>query len=214
MLNIFFEKVNYRTKTILSDINININRNGLYGFFGKNGAGKTTFFNSICGLINYKGKILYNDKNLNSPDIAFIPTEPYIYEYLTTEEFYHFYSHTIIGKKPKLERIFDIENNKILKECSTGTRKKAYINAILQFKDYKLYIFDEPFNGLDIESNYIILEEILRLSKNNIVFISSHIIEIVEKYLDEKYLIENGKIEKIDNHHHLKSYFQNVKVNI
>lgn len=211
MISCYFERIGYKDKTILSDIEITINKNGLYGFFGKNGAGKTTFFNALCGLVSYQGSILYGDDKLNTSDIAFVPTEPFVYEYLTIEEFYNFYSYTIAGKKSGSEKIFDIERNKILKECSTGTRKKAYINAVLQFKNYKLYIFDEPFNGLDIESNYVILDEILRLSKENIVFISSHIIEVIEKYLDAKFLVSDGKIVNIDKNHSIKSYFGNDK---
>lgn len=211
MLKINLGEIRYNQQIILSDIEINISKNGLYGFFGKNGAGKTTFFNALCGLVSCQGSILYGDDNLNASDIAFVPTEPFVYEYLTTEEFYNFYSYTIAGKKSESEKIFDIEQNKILKECSTGTRKKAYINAVLQFKNYKLYIFDEPFNGLDIESNYVILDEILRLSKENIVFVSSHIIEVVEEYLDAKFLVSDGKIVNIDKNHSIKSYFGNDK---
>lgn len=210
MLHIELQNIRYRNKNILSDIHIAIQKSGLYGFFGKNGAGKTTFFKALCDTVRHKGSVLYHGEELSPSDIAFVPTEPFVYEYLTTAEFYDFYSYSIIGKKSKGDTIFEIEKNKLLKECSTGTRKKAYMNAVLQFDDYKLYIFDEPFNGLDIESNYLILEKIIALSKDNIVFISSHIIEVIEPYLDEKFIISNGSITHFDKNVTLKSYFEKL----
>lgn len=209
MLNINIDNIGYR-KTILSRICLKIDGAGLYGFFGKNGAGKTTFFNALCGLIPFNGKVLYNDKKLETKSIAFIPTEPFIYEYITVEEFYNFHQHLVEGSKRE-KKIFDIDSNKLLKECSTGTRKKAYINTILQHQDYSIYIFDEPFNGLDIESNYIILNEILEIARHHIVLISSHIIEVIEEHLDGKFLVHNGSIEKIENHEFLKIHFLNGK---
>jgi putative ABC-type transport system, ATPase component len=210
MLEIQIDQISYRKKSILSDIFLKVEGPGLYGFFGKNGAGKTTFFKAVCKLLSFKGRILYNNKNIESSDIAFIPTEPFIYEYLTIEEFQKFYQNIIKGKYGK-EKIFDLEAYKLLKECSTGTKKKAYINAVLQRYDYTIYIFDEPFNGLDIESNYIILNKILEISKHSIVFISSHIVEVIEEYLDDKFLIHEGKIIKFDKQKPIKSYFWNDK---
>lgn len=206
MLEINIENIGYANKSILSDVNLLINKPGLYGFFGKNGAGKTTLFKAICGILPFKGTVSYNKKKISSPNIALVPTEPFVYEYLTIKEFYTFYQHTI-GRKAIEHKVFDIEENKILKECSTGMRKKAYINTILQYNDYQLYIFDEPFNGLDIESNYIILNKILEISKHSIVFISSHIIEVIEQYLDEIFLISEGKIINFDRKESVKSYF-------
>jgi len=207
MLNLNIETISYRKKVILKDIKISILQFGLYGFFGKNGEGKTTFLKSLCNLVSYKGEILLSNHILEPNMIAWIPTEINVYDYLTIREFHEFYnlsSRNYIGSN---KNIFELDKNKLLKECSTGTKKKAYINAVLQFSDYKLYIFDEPFNGLDIESNYILLNQIIKLSKNNIVFISSHIIELVEPYLDKKYIVKNQTIQEVEQQQELKSFF-------
>ncbi len=188
-----------------------IKNNGLYGFFGKNGEGKTTFLKSLCGLVNFKGSVNLLDKRLNTHEIAWVPTEPDVYEYLTIDEFSKFYELSSRNYFASTEKIFDIEKTKLLKQCSTGTRKKAYINAVLQFSDYSIYIFDEPFNGLDIESNYILLREIITLSEKKIVLISSHIIELIEPYLNKKFVIQNKKIHEIEIHEKIKHYFINEK---
>lgn len=207
MLDLNITTISYKKKIILKDIKISISQFGLYGFFGKNGEGKTTFLKSLCNLVSYKGEILFSENVLEPNMIAWIPTEIDTYDYLTIKEFHEFYklsSRNYIGAGKKT---FELDESKLLKECSTGTKKKAYINAVLQFSDYKLYIFDEPFNGLDIESNYILLHHIIELSKNNIVFISSHIIELVEPYLNKKYIVKNQTIQEVEPQQELKSFF-------
>ena len=154
---------------------------------------------ALCGLKSYKGKVEFNNKNLSSSDVAFLATEPTIYEYLTAEEFYKFYQKVSGRQNPQSQRLFDINEKIMLKTMSTGTLKKAYVNTILQFDDYKIYIFDEPFNGLDIESNYILLTKIRELAKNNIVFVSSHIVEIVLPYLTKTFFVNNQQIVEVEN---------------
>lgn len=206
MLKIKIDNISYRKKIILKNIDFQINQFGIYGFFGKNGEGKTTFLKSFCELVKFSGKIEIDSKKLIPQDVAYIPTEPEVYEYLYANEFYEFYR-TIVGKKA-LENglLFEVEN-KLIRDCSTGTKKKIFINSVLQFKNYLVYIFDEPFNGLDIESNYILLNHIVELSKTSIVLISSHIIEIIEPYLTKKFIINNGQVVEIENEKLLKNHF-------
>jgi ABC-2 type transport system ATP-binding protein len=157
MLNIAIKKIYYQNKIIIKDVNVNLSKPGIYGFFGKNGSGKTTFLKSFTKTVSYEGEIQLNNHLLSEKKVAWIPTEPFLYEYLTIKEFYDFFSFTTRELSPLNEMIFEVDDSKLLKECSTGTRKKAFINAVFQFTDYDIYIFDEPFNGLDIESNYILL---------------------------------------------------------
>jgi ABC-2 type transport system ATP-binding protein len=206
MLSIKIDNISYRKKIILKNINFQLNNNGIFGFFGKNGEGKTTFLKSFCELVKFQGSIKIDSISLLPTDVAYIPTEPKVYEYLYANEFYEFYR-TIIGDKPlNKDLLFEVEN-KLIRDCSTGNKKKIFINSVLQFKNYPVYIFDEPFNGLDIESNYILLNHIVELSKTSIVLISSHIIEIIEPYLTKKFIIENGKVKEIENEKLLKTHF-------
>ena len=87
MLQIKIQEKNYSNKTILKDIQLSLTQQGLYGIVGTNGAGKTTFFKCLSGLEPFKGEILYEGKSLSSEQVAFIPTEPYLYDHLTVGEF-------------------------------------------------------------------------------------------------------------------------------
>lgn len=199
-LEINLDEIKYTNNNIvLKDIHFTIEGCGLYGIFGRNGQGKSTFLKALCGLKSFTGSIKLNQEVLAPSEIAFIATEPNVYEYLTAEEFYKFYEKVSGRKNSKQTRIFDIDEKIILKTMSTGTLKKAYVNTILQFDDYKVYIFDEPFNGLDIESNYILLNKIRDLAKENIVLVSSHIIEIIEPYLTKTYFVNNQTIIQVEN---------------
>ena len=198
-LSIEIDEIKYGTNHIvLKNSQLSIQQFGIFGVFGKNGQGKSTFLKTLAGLKTYKGKITLNNTKLEPHQIAYIGTEPNVYEYLTAKEFYTFYQ-KVSGRKStnQTNKIFDIDEDVILKSMSTGTLKKAYINAILQFSDYDIYIFDEPFNGLDIESNYVLIEKLKELSQSKIVFISSHILEVIQPFLDGIFFVNDKLIKEI-----------------
>ena len=178
MLQIKIQEKSYSNKPILQDIQLSISQPGLYGIVGANGAGKTTFFKCLSGLEPFKGEILYEGKSLSSEQVAFIPTEPYLYEHLTVGEFYTFYC-KLLGIRRAETFAFDIDKNLLIKRLSTGMRKKVYYNAVLQ-KPYTLYIFDEPFNGLDIASVIHIKKLLHSLAQTHIVLVASHLLESLQ----------------------------------
>ena len=178
MLTIDIKEKYYSSKIVLQNLKIQINNNGLYGVIGKNGSGKTTFFNCINHLTDFEGKITFQGGKLLPQQVAFLPTEPFLYEHLTVQEFYTFFRKLINVKKIH-PPVFEIDTSFLIKELSTGMRKKVYFNALLQ-KNYDIYIFDEPFNGLDIESVYQVKKLLVKLAENHIVFVSSHVLETLE----------------------------------
>lgn len=205
MFDIKIKAKKYNSKKVLENINININKNGIYGIVGKNGQGKTTFFKCIKDLVSFEGEILYLDSILNQNEIAWCATEPLIYEELTAKEFSEFYRELLKIKVEKSENLFEVPQNILIKEFSTGMKKKAYLNAILQ-KKYKIYLFDEPVNGLDLESNYVLMNFIKEISNESIVFISSHILEILTKNCDSIFLLNDTKIQEFS-----KEEFLNIE---
>ena len=88
---------------------------------------------------------------------------------------------------------FQVDKSLLIRELSTGMRKKVYLNAILQ-KDYSFYIFDEPFNGLDITSVYQVKKLLGELSQQHIVLVSSHIIETLAD-CEQLFLVNNKELQ-------------------
>lgn len=203
MLQINIKKKAFGNKTVLQDINLSISGNGIYGVVGKNGEGKTTFFKIITTLLDFQGTISYNNKPVKHNEIAFFPTEVPLYDELTANEFSDFYRELLDLKTENKQNLFDVPHDKLIKTFSTGMKKKAFMNAVFQ-KEYPIYIFDEPFNGLDLESNYLLMNYIRELSKNSIILISSHILEILYKDCNKIILIKNTAIKEFEKQEFLK----------
>ena len=94
------------------------------------------------------------------------------------------------------KNIFDLPLNQYASTYSTGMKKKLALTAILLQKN-NVYILDEPFNGVDIQSNLIITEIIKRFKElGKTVIISSHIFSTLAEVCDEIYLMKHGEIIK------------------
>lgn len=205
MLTIHIDQKKYADKIILENIKINIEKPGIYGVIGKNGHGKTTLFKCILGLEKFQGSCKINGDNVVLQNAGWVPTEPTIYGELTAKEFYDFYAHLLDLKKTTVNTVFEVPQNQLIREFSTGMKKKTYLNAVFQ-KEFLIYILDEPFNGLDLESNYLLMNYIRELSKTAIVFISSHILEILYKDCDTIFLLKNKNTQEFE-----KSQFSEIE---
>ncbi|MNL28691.1 ABC transporter ATP-binding protein YtrB [compost metagenome] len=203
MLKIQIDQKKYSDKLILEDIKINIEKPGIYGVIGKNGHGKTTLFKCILGLERYNGNSILNQEKLMLQNAGWVPTEPPIYDELTAQEFYDFYAHLLDLKTFVFNEIFEVPENQLIREFSTGMKKKTYLNAVFQ-KEFPLYILDEPFNGLDLESNYLLMDYVRELSKTSIVFISSHILEILYKDCDKIFLLIDKNVKEFEKNEFLE----------
>jgi ABC-2 type transport system ATP-binding protein len=105
------------------------------------------------------------------------------------------------------KNIFDLPLNQYASTYSTGMKKKLAITAIL-LQENEYFILDEPFNGVDIQSNIILTEIILKLKElNKIVIISSHIFSTLSETCDEIHLLRKGEqIKSVQ-----KSGFKNLE---
>ena len=193
MLDISISKKEFANKIILENINIEIHKNGIYGIVGKNGEGKTTLFKCMLSLTSFEGKISFENEALKSQKALWCPTEPALYEELTATEFYDFYRELTSMTSNNSKMIFDVTENQLIKNFSTGMKKKTYLNAVFQ-NEYPIYILDEPFNGLDLEANYILVQYLKEKSKSSIILISSHILEILYANCESIFVIKNKNI--------------------
>lgn len=193
MIDVNIEQKVFGKQIVLQDVTFSISENGIYGLVGKNGEGKTTLFRCLMGLEKYNGSCTIDNHESSLQSIAWCPAEPFVYEELTAAEFYTFYSELLDLPKSNSKQLFDLPKDKLIREFSTGMKKKTYLNAVFQ-KDYDVYLLDEPFNGLDIESNYILMNFLRHKSQNSTILISSHIMEILYANCQEIYVVNNKNV--------------------
>lgn len=185
----------FGSKQVLNNLNIQFEHGKVYGIVGENGAGKTTLFRCIAGLENFEGEIIAT-KNPIKNQLGLLFTEPFFFPKLTGKEYIQLLCNARKIELGDIEtkNIFDLPLNQYASTYSTGMKKKLAITAILlQGNDY--FILDEPFNGVDIQSNIIITEIIHKLKElNKIVLISSHIFSTLSATCDEIHLLKAGQI--------------------
>jgi len=190
----------YGKKQVLNTISLEFKKGKIYGIVGENGAGKTTLFRCISGLENYKGNITSDYTKLKN-HLGLLLTEPYFFSKITGKEYIQLLANARQIKLTNIEdkNIFDLPLNQYASTYSTGMKKKLALTAIL-LQENNVFILDEPFNGVDIQSNLIITEVIKRFKKlEKTVIISSHIFSTLADTCDEIYLMKNGEIiKKVD----------------
>ena len=196
---ISIEQVNksYGTVSVLKDIHFQFEKGRIYGIVGKNGAGKTTLFNCIMGFESYEG-IISSPWVPIKDHLGFLPTEPTFLSLLTGHEYLRLYCIARGKKYQKDERnnLFDLPLDRYASNYSTGMKKKLALTAIL-LQDSECYILDEPYNGVDIQSNIMISTLIQELKrKDKLILISSHIFSTLKETCDEILLLEDGQFQK------------------
>lgn len=185
----------YGPLPVLYDINLTFERGMVYGIVGENGAGKTTLFRCVAGLETYDGRVESDASPLKN-HLGFLPADPFFFPKITGEEYVQLLCRARSVEIGDLEKqnIFELPLNRYAAEYSTGMKKKLAILAILlQKNDY--LILDEPFNGVDIQSNVLIAGIIRALKeKGKIIWLSSHIFSTLQDTCDEIHLLKDGRI--------------------
>ncbi|WP_395627451.1 ATP-binding cassette domain-containing protein [Daejeonella sp.] len=187
----------YGTNEVLKNINIEFDKGKVYGIVGENGAGKTTLFRCVADLDNYEGEISSN-RNPIKNHLGLLLTEPFFFQKITGKEYINLLCNARNIKITDIENrnIFDLPLNQYASTYSTGMKKKLALTAILlQGNDY--FILDEPFNGVDLQSNIIITEIIHKLKAlQKTVIISSHIFSTLRDTCDTIHLLSKGSFIK------------------
>jgi ABC-2 type transport system ATP-binding protein len=185
----------YGKNQVLHSIDLEFKKGRVYGFVGENGAGKTTLLRCIAGLETYEGQITSVFNNLKD-HLGLLLTEPFFFSKITGKEYIQLLINARNVSVSKIEgrNIFDLPLNQYASTYSTGMKKKLALAAIL-LQENDLFILDEPFNGVDIQSNLIITEIIKKLKElEKTVIISSHIFSTLADTCDEINLMKNGEI--------------------
>ena len=197
MISIHNLSKNFGAKKVLKSINIQFDKGKVYGIVGENGAGKTTLFRCIAGLEKCEGQIVSEHNPLKNY-LGLLLTEPFFFTKITGKEYIQLLCNARKKDLTRIEdkNIFDLPLNQYASTYSTGMKKKLALLAIL-LQENQCFILDEPFNGVDIHSNIIIVDLIRKLkSIEKTVIISSHIFSTLSDTCDEIYLLKDGEIVK------------------
>ncbi|WP_185290446.1 ABC transporter ATP-binding protein [Chryseobacterium lactis] len=194
------------SKTILNNISLNIPEGSIYGYLGRNGAGKSTTIKLLLGLLESdRDNIFFQNKSLKQHRTEILAStgnlieSPCFYTKLTVSENLK-YLDIIYGKGAKridevLEMV-DLHNEKKKKASalSMGMKQRLGI-AMAIFNDPKLLILDEPLNGLDPQGIFEMRKLFQYLNEQGkTIFLSSHILSELEKTATHIGIIEGGKM--------------------
>ena len=192
----------------VDNLTFTVKENGVYGFLGQNGAGKSTTIRMLLSLIRpTRGEIRIFDLDLSThrkeilQRIGAIIEKPDLYKYLTAIENLNLFA-TMSGLKLKRKQLMDKlakvglaeRADSKIKTYSQGMKQRLGI-AVALVHDPDLIILDEPMNGLDPQGIADIRQLIHQLSKEQgkTVFISSHLLSEMEQVADSLLIIHRGK---------------------
>ena len=197
-----------KNKVILDNVNLELESGNIYGFFGRNGSGKTMLFRALTSLIHpTEGDVLIDGKSVNHDDfdlsqVGILIEDPGFYPHLTGFENLEML-YTINNKKDSdyiksvLDRVGLLDAAfKKYKEYSLGMRQRLRI-AQAFMENQKIIILDEPTNGLDekgIEIIYNLIQE--EKNKGKLILLASHNKEDLKMLCDKIYSVREGKIEE------------------
>ena len=210
MLKIDHLTKTYGEKKAVDDLNLHIHPGEIYGFIGHNGAGKTTTLKSVVGILQFdQGEILIDGKSIRTDplackrEIAYIPDNPDLYDYMTGIKYLNFIADVFgVSAEDRQARIrkhadlFELtaDLTQPIAAYSHGMKQKLAIIAAWLHQP-KLIVMDEPFVGLDPKASHL-LKGMMRevCDAGGAIFFSTHVLEVAEKLCDKVAIIKGGKL--------------------
>ncbi len=194
----------------VDDFSLEVHKGEVFGFLGHNGAGKSTTIKSLVGIQSItEGEIEICGYDIKTQPleaklrIGYVSDNHAVYEKLTGREYIDYvadlYHVSVEDRKERLDKYLKQFNlahafDQEIKSYSHGMKQKLVVIASLIHQP-DVWILDEPLTGLDPTSAYQIKESMREhAEKGNIVFFSSHVIEVVEKICHRIAIINNGRL--------------------
>ncbi len=196
------------SKTLVSDLTLDIPPGQIFGFLGPNGAGKTTTIRMMVGLISIsRGDILICGRSIKDhfeeavSNIGAIVENPEMYKFLTGYQNLRQYARMVKGvTKQRIDEVVELVGlgqriHDKVKTYSLGMRQRLGVAQALLHRP-KLLILDEPTNGLDPQGIRELRDYLRRLcqEEGTTVFVSSHLLSEMELMCDSVAIIQNGRL--------------------
>ena len=195
----------YGAKTAVDCVSLSMEPGHIYAMLGPNGSGKTTWMKMAAGLVKpTSGTVFFNGTPVgieSRKDVAYMSTEPYFYDWMNIEDAGKYYQDFFedFSMASFLRMLHDMglnEKDKI-RTLSSGMVAKMKI-ALTLARDAKVYMLDEPFNGIDLLARDEIRPAILSAAvPEKLLLLSSHLVEEMEAIADRAVFISNGHLVEV-----------------
>ena len=200
----------YAGKRAVDDLSLTVPQGCFFGFLGPNGAGKTTTIKMLMGLsqpdsgsICILGLRLPEDAMTIKKQIGLVPDDSLLFDYLKGLEYLDFIGRLYgLGRdqskvrSSELMELFQLSEStdKLIGEYSKGMRKRIAMAAALIHRP-KLFLMDEPFEGVDAVGARLMKDILLeQVSHGATIFLTSHVLDVVERLCDQIAIINQGRI--------------------
>ena len=197
----------FGTKTAVDGVSLTLTPGHVYAMLGPNGSGKTTWMKMAAGLMKpTSGEVLFEGQPVGVESrrhVAYMSTEPYFYPWMTVKDvgayYGDFFEDFSAEKYASLLREMELEEGMKTRTLSSGMMAKLKI-AVTMARDARVYMLDEPFNGIDLLARDEIRQSILRESaEDKVLLLSSHLVEEMEAVWDTAIVIRQGELIEVRN---------------
>ena len=200
----------YGSKPALQGLDLDVRQGSFFGFLGPNGAGKTTtihiligLFEATAGEVEVLGLRVPEQLSDLKRQIGIVPDESVLFDRLTGLEFLDFVGRmyglprpTASERSRELMGLFELDSmdSSLVAGYSKGMKKRLALAAALIHRP-KLFLLDEPFEGVDPVGARMMKEILLQQVKQGAtVFLTSHVLEVVERLCDRVAIIDHGRL--------------------
>ncbi len=218
---------NFDKKCVLKNINFTFESGKIYGLLGRNGAGKTTFFNCLNEDLKCDSGEFYltdgkSNKKIESSDIGYVLSTPVVPEFLTGREFLKYFidiNKDNIKDLKTIDEYFDIvkidmeDRDKLMKDYSHGMKNKMQM-LIYLIASPNILLLDEPLTSFDVVVAEEMKELLKKMKKNRILIFSTHIMELALDLCDEIVVLNKGELLEIKRDELTDKELKNKIINV
>lgn len=205
----------YGAKAAVDGLSLRVPRGCFFGFLGPNGAGKTTTIRMLMGIatptsgeIEILGLRMPEQGLAIKRQLGLVPEDTLLFDHLTAQEYMEFtgriYGLPAAMTRERLRELLalfemDTQGRKLIGEYSKGMRKRVAMAAALLHRP-RLFLMDEPFEGVDAIGARLMKDILLDMAgKGATIFLTSHVLEVVERLCDRVAIIDRGRLVADDS---------------
>ena len=195
----------FGSKNAVNDITLGLEAGHVYAMLGPNGSGKTTWMKMAAGLTKpTSGEVLFDGRPVgieSRKSIAYVSTEPFFYAWMTIGDAGRYYEDFFAdfdrAEYEQLIASMGMSLKSKISSLSSGMTAKMKV-ALTMARDARVWMLDEPFNGIDLLARDDIRDCILsHCGENKLLLLSSHLVEEMEAIADRAIFIKEGHLIEV-----------------